>query len=200
MGPAWAAHGELQHSWALATGCSWAGTLAVVRAAHPVPISVPDGPIQPLCLGVFGATTPIPARVFAGLPARSWMSVVGAAPQPLVLTCHCPRPCSQWLPQLTSALPGWSHVGVGQWVGLSQDPGPRRHEWEGGHVRGGSGCGAPGAAPRALTPEQQEPLGETAGAHVRARCHPAKACRLTTGTRISMEITGSNSFPLTGAV
>lgn len=67
-------------------------------------------------------------------------------------------------------------------------------------------CGAvrsaepPGRAPLTLTPEQQEPLGEAAGAHVRTLCHPAKACRLTTGTRISMEITGSNSFPLTGAV
>lgn len=55
-----------------------------------VPTSVPDCPIQPPCLGVCGTTAPVPARVFAGLPARSWISVVGAAPQGLALTCRCP--------------------------------------------------------------------------------------------------------------
>lgn len=132
------------------------------------------------------------------------MSMVGDALQCPLPARHCPL-ATQAMAALGAAR--LAPCRGGRWAGLSGDPSPGPHGWEGGRVRGGArhrslplpAAAAPGP-PRALTPEQQEPSGEPAGARLRARCHPAKACRLTTGTSISMEITGSNSFPLTGAV
>lgn len=174
--------------------------LSVVMACHP-------GSYFVVASAGWQCAVGMTQQLWAGTAVAARAAHVPPVPSPLVLTCSLPKAqlfshCHQvQVPADAPSLPtkgkGPPAVPSGAGDGRPSTRVPltaaRRKS-----------CGEPGCSRmvwgRALTAEQQEPSGEAARAHLRTRCHPAGACGLATGTRISMEITGSNSFPLTGAV
>lgn len=170
-------------------GSSGAGMVATARVAHPVPKGGPPcpHPAVPPCRDPPSRSpaahrstprrSPMHEGPFTPLPPLSQPGPLHPPPTP--------RGCARGggAPQHPKAAPRYE-AGDGHRSAAScslQDFGAETSPNEGRRPRVGPARSTeppprPQPPRRALTPEQEEPSGEAAGARGRARCHPATAC------------------------